>query len=438
MEKPNIVYVHSHDTGRYIQPHGYAMPSPNLQQLAEEGVLFRKAFCAAPTCSPSRASLLTGEYPHSNGQFGLVNRGFELPDADKHIVKLLRENGYFTALFGFQHVRKDPESIGYDQVRYLDDKAALLVPEVLEFLDNKPKQPFFLSIGFTETHRAFYEPSSEDNPGYCQPPAPLPDTPETRADMVAYKASLRVFDNGVGRVVEALTKNGLNENTLVICTTDHGIAFPGMKCTLTDHGIGVFLIMRGPGGFSGAKVSDALISQVDIFPTICDLLGIKPPSRLQGRSFLPVIRGDAKEVNEEIFAEINYHCQYEPVRAVRTRRWKYIRRFSDRKTPLLANIDSSCSKELWLRYGYERLVLPNEELYDLIFDPIETNNLSCEQAAQPVLAEMRQRLDRWMRQTNDPLLHGDIPLPSTGVVSHPDDQEPQDIWKYTEQPEGFI
>lgn len=414
------------------------MPTPHLQRLAEEGILFRQAFCAAPTCSPSRASLLTGEYPHSNGQLGLVNRGIELPDPSKHIVNLLKENGYFTALIGFQHVRKDPRTIGYDYVSYRNVNAGVLVPEVVQFLGNPPKQPFFLSVGFTETHRKFYEPESEELAKYCRPPAPLPDTPETRADMAAFMTSLKALDRGIGQILQALAKNGLDQNTLVICTTDHGIAFPAMKCNLTDHGIGVMLIMRGPGGFSGGKVSDALISQVDIYPTICELLGITPPERLQGRSFMPIVRGEKEEVNEAIYAEINYHCQYEPVRAVRTKRWKYIRRFLDRNTPLLANTDASPSKELWLKNGFAELPVAREALYDLIFDPNEANNLAEDPSKKEILDDMRERLHRWMQETNDPLLDGEVPLPPGAVVNHPDDLDPQDIWRYTERPKDYV
>lgn len=250
--------------------------------------------------------------------------------------------------------------------------------------------------------------------------------------------SLKALDRGIGQILQALAKNGLDQNTLVICTTDHGIAFPAMKCNLTDHGIGVMLIMRGPGGFSGGKVSDALISQVDIYPTICELLGITPPERLQGRSFMPIVRGEKEEVNEAIYAEINYHCQYEPVRAVRTKRWKYIRRFLDRNTPLLANTDASPSKELWLKNGFAELPVAREALYDLIFDPNEANNLAEDPSKKEILDDMRERLHRWMQETNDPLLDGEVPLPPGAVVNNPDDLDPHDIWKYTERPKDYV
>jgi len=427
MNRPNILYIHSHDTGRYVQPYGYAVPTPNIQKLAEQGVLFRQAFCAAPTCSPSRASLLTGQYPHSCGMLGLAHRGFALKDYRQHIVHTLREAGYTSTLVGVQHVAKDPHVIGYDRVVPVESsKVEHVAPAAVEFLNRRPEQPFFLSVGFTETHRDFHEPGPDEDPRYCMPPRPIPDTPETRRDMAAFKASARVLDRGIGMVLDALEANGLAENTLVICTTDHGIAFPGMKCNLTDHGIGVMLIMRGPGGFSGGSAIDAMVSHIDIFPTICELLDIDPPGWLQGRSILPLIRGDADQIHEEIFAEVNYHAAYEPQRAVRTRRWKYIRRFDGRTCPVLPNCDDGPSKDVWLEHGWRNWHLATEQLYDLILDPNETCNLARDPSARAVLEDMRGRLERWMRATDDPLLRGPIPAPPGARVNDPDGLSPRE------------
>ncbi|MBV9690334.1 MAG: sulfatase, partial [Ktedonobacteraceae bacterium] len=269
--RPNILYIHSHDTGRYVQPYGHAIQTPTLQRLAEEGVLFRKAFCGAPTCSPSRASLLTGRYAHCNGMLGLAHRGFALHDYSQHILHTLRKVGYYSALIGEEHLSKAPNVSGYDRVSKLEGyQAALVAPTASKWLNSGLPQPFFLSVGFFETHREFLKPSLLKDANYSLPPAPLPDTAQTRLDMGAFKRSARELDRGIAVVLDALDANGLAENTLVICTTDHGIAFPRMKANLTDHGIGVMLIMRGPGAFSGGLVCDALVSQIDLFPTICD------------------------------------------------------------------------------------------------------------------------------------------------------------------------
>ena len=114
--RPNIVYLHSHDTGRHIQPYGHQVPTPNIQRLADQGLLFRQAFSAAPVCSGSRAALLTGEYSHTNGMLGLAHRGYRLADYDHHLVHTLRDAGYTSTLIGEQHVSADPLDIGYDHV----------------------------------------------------------------------------------------------------------------------------------------------------------------------------------------------------------------------------------------------------------------------------------------------------------------------------------
>lgn len=422
MSQPNILYIHSHDTGRYIRPYGHAMPTPNFQALAEQGVLFRQAFCANPTCSPSRAALLTGQWPHCCGMLGLAHRGFRLNDYSQHLVQILNRAGYATALSGFQHVGRppsaDPAEIGYDHMFDTGKDQRAISDAAIAFLKRAHDKPFFLDVGYTLTHRSFPEPGPEDDPRYCMPPAPLPDTPETRYDTAAYKTCVRILDTEVGRVLNALDQAGLADNTLVISTTDHGIAFPMMKCNLTDHGIGVLLIMRGPG-FSGGEVIDGMVSQVDLFPTLCDLIGIDHPDWLQGKSLLPLVRGEADEIHEEIFAEINYHSYYDPQRAVRTKKWKYIRHWYPTARPGDLNCDGSPSKSYFLERGWRQKTQPREQLYDLIFDPFETHNLALDPAYQHARNAMRRRLATWMETTDDPLLAGWVPAPPNARINDP-------------------
>jgi N-sulfoglucosamine sulfohydrolase len=424
---PNIVYVHSHDTGRYVQPYGHPVPTPNIQRLADQGLLFRHAFCAAPTCSGSRACLLTGQWAHANGMIGLAHRGFELYDYGHHIVHTLRSAGYWTGLVGEQHLSRDPNVLGYDHVVDIDNHhVAEVAPAALRLIAERPSDPFFLSIGFFETHREYFEPTSVRDSLYSLPPANLPDTAETRRDMASYKASARSLDHGVGAVLNALDEHDLADDTIVILTTDHGLAFPGAKATLTDRGLGVMLIVRGPGGFHGGKVSEALVSQIDLFPTLCEAAGIAAPAWLQGRSLLPLVRREADEVNDAIFAELTFHAAYEPQRAIRTQRHKYIRRFGDRRTPVLPNVDDGPTKELLLRHGWGERELPREELHDLVFDPAEAANVADDPAYAEVRAELAERLDAWMRETDDPLLHGDVEPPPGAEVTDPDAISPAD------------
>jgi N-sulfoglucosamine sulfohydrolase len=192
MRPPNVLYLHSHDTGRCVQPYGFPVPTPNIQRLADQGVLFRHAFCAVPTCSGSRAALLTGQYGHSNGMLGLAHRGFSLRDYREHIVHTLRDAGYWSALIGEQHIAKRPDVIGFDQVvKVPTSRVHDIAPMAIATLADAPPQPWFLSVGFFETHREFFEPHSVRDALYSQPPPNLPDTPETRRDMAGFKASAR-------------------------------------------------------------------------------------------------------------------------------------------------------------------------------------------------------------------------------------------------------
>jgi N-sulfoglucosamine sulfohydrolase len=422
---PNILYLHSHDTGRYLEPYGYPIPTPNIQQLANQGIVFREAFCAVPTCSGSRAALLTGQYGHSNGMLGLAHRGWVLNDYGQHVVHTLREAGYWSAMIGEQHIAKRPDVIGYDEVVKVETTHVdAVAPIAIDLIASRPREPWFFSVGFFETHREFFAPSSVGDVLYSRPPENIPDHPDTRRDMASYKASARSLDQGVGAVLQALDQHRLVDDTLVVFTTDHGLAFPGAKATLYDRGIGVALIMRGPGGFEGGRVIDALVSHLDIYPTLCDLAGIAPPPFLQGLSLLPLARRETGEIRDALFVEATYHAAYEPQRAVRTARHKYIRRFGDRDRPVLANTDDGPSKDLLLRLGWGERRIPFEQLYDLAFDPNEAANVVDDPVYADVRRELAGRLDAWMRETSDPLLDGPVAAPAGAEINTPDQRSP--------------
>jgi N-sulfoglucosamine sulfohydrolase len=426
-KKPNIIYLNSHDTGRYIAPYGYKSNTPNLQRFADQGVLFRNCFTASPTCSPSRACLLTGEYAHSNDMLGLAHRGFEINDYGKHIIHTLKSHGYHTVLLGGQHIISgDRETeIGYDEIIDRSDCANSisiqdLVPLAEKFLNSEQQQPFYLEIGCFETHRKFPEHDENNDPRWVRPPSVLPDTAETRLDMARFNTMLESYDNGVGKILNALDDAGLTENTLVIITTDHGIPFPDMKCNLTDHGLGVLLMMRGPDGFVGGRMIEGMVSHVDLFPTICEYLNIDAPERLQGLSFMPLVNEEKSSVRDEIFAEVNAHAAYEPMRCVRTERYKYVRRLLEKHiTPVLPNCDPGLSKDVWCAHNWGEIEKPREELYDLMFDPQERRNLAAKPEMSDVLNDMRSRLERWMVETDDSVLnYGRPPIPDSAILDH--------------------
>ena len=421
----NILYIHTHDSGRFFEPYGYPVRTPSMMKLARESVMFRQCFSAAPTCSPSRSALLTGLPPHTAGMLGLAHRGFSLKDPALHITSLLKDAGWKTVLSGIQHEAFRSSELRYDRIltehpiemdafHSIDGKSYDLenARRVAEFLKSKDssKSPFFLSFGLFNTHREFPLPRDPDASHYILPPPHSPDTPAVRQDMLSFHESVQVVDRCVEMVLEALLESGRDRDTIVLFTTDHGIPFPRHKCTLYDGGIGVACLLKVPS--LQGKVCDSLVSHLDILPTLLDLVELPKPSYLTGRSLLPLLRGDTEEVRDSIFAEITYHAAYEPVRCIRTGRYKYIRRFQeDRTTPVPSNIDDCPSKDLWIEAGYLSEPVTHEELYDLLRDPLETRNLSEDPRYQEVREDLRFRLETWMRETQDPLLAGPVPLP---------------------------
>ena len=280
MTPPNVIYLHSrHQTraGGRAALRATTIPTPNIQLLADQGVLFRHAFSAAPTCSGSRAALLTGQYPHSNGMMGLAHRGWSLDDyspAHRAHRCARRATGRRSSASSTSR-RRSTISATTSCTAVARNHVESAAPRAVEVLRGGIPEPFFMSVGFFETHRDFFEPSSVRDVLYSLPPSNLPDTAAVREDMAAFKASARSLDQGVGRVLNALQSAGLAERTLVICTTDHGLAFPGAKGTLFDRGTGVMFVLRGPGRFSGGRVFDQLVSQIDLYPTLCELAGCR-------------------------------------------------------------------------------------------------------------------------------------------------------------------
>jgi len=436
----NFLYLHTHDSGRFLDPANSPVPLRGVERLAAAGVVFRNAFCAAPTCSPSRSALLTGTWPHENGMIGLAHRGFRLKSYSRHLARVFGAAGYETVLCGVQHEAPDRAEIGYE--RHLDGPLDYftnpdLVPGewdrsnaglVADFLAEPHDRPFFLSFGLLETHRPFADPDARC-PDWMHhaPPPGIPDTASTRRDMEGFVAALRGADQVIGRVLQALEQNALWEETVVLLTTDHGPPFPGMKCGLRDSGTGVSLLLRVPGVADDGTVIQSLVSHLDIYPTVCDLLGVPVPAGTRGRSLIPLLRGETSEVRHEVFAESSYHAVYEPMRSVRTERHKLIRRPADDMRAFPANVDDSPSKELMGEAGYFGADHPHEELYDLLLDPLEQTNLLSHARDSSVYRELSDLLDAWMEETRDPVREGRMPMPAGARVNLPE------AWSPTEE-----
>lgn len=424
----NILYIHTHDTGRYTSVYGKNVPTPKLQRFAEEAVVFRNAYCASPTCSPSRGALLTGCYPHQNGLIGLAHRGFSIENCSRHLASFLNSHGYETVLAGVQHEQNMYDysknsalysgRLGYEKnISYISEYPgscdkwqadAANAERAAEYLDAySGDRPFFLSYGMFETHRPYpalpREAADLCRKEYLEVPRNTCDSKENREDTARLHYSLKLFDDNFGTVIEALKRNDLYDNTIILSTTDHGLANPFSKCTLTDDGIGVSLIMRLPGCEDvNGSVYDGLVSQIDVYPTLCDALGIEPGDWLEGTSLMPVFRGSREAVREAVYGEINFHTAYEPARCIRTERFKYIRYYDEEWTKYnLSNCDDSVLKDLLVESGWRDKEKQKEQLYDLHFDPAEKNNLAGSPEYQEVLESMRRQLETWQKMTDD-------------------------------------
>lgn len=422
MSRPNIILLISHDLGTHVGPYGIgAEVTPALNGLASEGLVLDRHFVTSPGCSQSRSSLITGRYPHANGQFGLSHLGWTLNRNEETLPAKLRGGGYRTALFGIWHlhewslggfsdVSEDVSVVDHSPEGY----AEVASVRAADWLKRNAGQsaPFYLHVGFWEAHRPFCGQTGDparlgalDTSGVMVPDY-LPDNAETRMEFAHLKESVAAVDRGVDRILRALADSGQAENTLVIFTADHGLPFPRAKGTLYDPGIQVAFIARLPGLMKANTRKDALTSNVDVMPTLLELAGIEVGSRIQGCSFADLLRGRTKLARTEIFAEKTYHEHYDPIRCVRTETLKYIRNFAERPALVMPsdvyNSPTRCSMKQDEDFWGAR---PREELYDLTTDQRERVNV-IEHRTDAVA--LRGKLVQWMHETGDPLLAGPI------------------------------
>lgn len=407
--RPNIVIIITHDTGDYLGCYGHAVATPHLDRFAATGVRCDRAFCTAPQCSPSRASLITGLYPHTNGMMGLAHREWELHPEVRCLPHYLDDAGYRTALFGFQHESSDPRRLGYQSIDTSSIEAADVARGVSAYLDSHPTGPFFVMAGFTETHRPFDRPGYDaDPPERVTVPPYLPDLPPIREELGQFQGLVKAADDAVGTILAALDRHPEREQTIVIFTTDHGIAMPRAKGTLFDPGIRTALLLRWPAVLPGGRVLDELLSNVDLLPTLLDAADLPMPDGLHGRSFLPLLRGAPYRPHDHLFVELTWHDRYNPMRGARTDQYKYIQSFSTAPLVYLPrDILTSPSGEAVVQHYYGT-IRPAEELYDLVTDPLEMENVATDPAHSGVLATLRHLVHDWMVATNDPLPRGPV------------------------------
>lgn len=413
MTARDVVLMTTHDIGRRLHCYGHAsVVSPHIDSLAAEGARFEMAFCTAPQCSPSRASLASGRYPHNNGVMGLAHHGFdwELDAAVPHVAAVLAGSGFESHLFGGQHVSLHPERLGFTR-HHPEKNGEGIAGAVEEIVRAAGDSRLYLEINFEETHRPYPQVTHERREGLDLPPY-LPDGPAAVEEMIALEEGIRLMDEAAGRVLDILRAAGRADGALIVFTTDHGMAMPRAKCTLYDPGIEVCLLMRWPdGGVRGGAVLPQMVSNIDVMPTMLEATGVKAPLGVQGRSVLPLLRGDEYQERDAVFVEKTFHSYYDPMRGIRTRRHKLIRNF---ETAFLVEVPGDIQAGTIFRadptlYSKDRPAIV--ELYDLEADPLETRNLAGTKEVADIEKKLGGALWRWMRETDDPLLKGPVPSP---------------------------
>ncbi len=420
-EKPNIILFITHDQGQFIGCYDSkqtpnSLKTPNLDNVARDGIKFNNYFCTAPQCSPSRGSIQTSLYPHQNGLMGLVDRGWTLPETNKTLPMYLKENGYTTHLLGLQHESMDAQTLGYDTMskrgHVINYSCNRMKRKYRDFLSEHKniKKPFYACIGSWEVHRPFGGWGDPVDPVNVKVPPYLPDNDMIHEDFADYYGAIHIVDETIGRLMEHLESFGLAENTLFIFTTDHGEPFPRAKCTLYDPGIKTSLLMSFPNSdlFSNGKEISQMISNIDLLPTILDYIGAKIPKNIEGESFLKCLRNQAEPFRKEIYTEKTFHEFYDPMRSIRTEKYKYIVNFE--KFPALYQIDLFTAPFKTGKYMTELIKKPrpDEELYHLISDPTEMNNLCSNSEYKSIKETLKVKLFRWLKETNDPILQGKI------------------------------
>ncbi len=430
-ERPNILLIVSEDNGQELGCYGEPfVKTPVLDKLAEGGLRFHNAYVPQAGCSQSRAALLTGLYPHQNGQIGLATWKFRMYREDTpNIVRSLKQVGYRTGIIGKLHV--NPASAFPFDVKKIPSsnfgrkKLGNYAKHAREFFDAGDK-PFFLSVNYPDAHRPFL--TSVDG----MPADPLTaddvksmayfglDTPELRKQTADYYNCMSRLDSQVGQLLAALKASGKANETLVVYMGDHGADILRGKRTSYEGGVRVPLIASWAGMVKKGQVNDALVSTLDLMPTFLDIAKARPVDGLAGRTLSPFFKGRAGNRREFLFTEYHTHSAHNfyPQRTVRDKQFKLIHNlmphevnpgyeFTRRKFfEKLHHVVSKAPHPV--RSAYERMQRPPEyELYDLQTDPHEFRNLVDASEFATTFARLKAQLANWRKRTNDPLLDPD-------------------------------
>ncbi|WP_234979657.1 sulfatase family protein [Chitinophaga niabensis] len=410
--------------------------TPNMDSLAAEGMRFNKAYAAAPICTPSRSAMFTGLYPFRNGS--QMNH-FTVKPNTANLPQLLKKLGYRVVIAGKTDVfplHNFPfERIGEEFGRYAPienrlDRKKETVQMIESHFKEHPEQPICLIVAPWVPHVPWF-PNKDFIPGKLKLPNYLADTKATRQALSAYYQSIGEADKMLGEVMQALDKAGQKNSTMLMFISDQGAQFPSAKWTTYDQGLRVPMIVRWPGKVIPGTVSDALVSLVDLTPTLVDLAGGKKPEGLDGESFKNVLLNRKKDHHSYIFAETSmephFWYNYTPSRTVITDDgFHYIKNYHP-GVRFVTHIDKVEQNEFYFdtwvaaaendpkarfllnRYSYH----PPDELYNLNTDRDEFNNLALDPAYNNKTVMLKKLLDKELArqgETNEMILEGTLPV----------------------------
>jgi N-sulfoglucosamine sulfohydrolase len=431
---PNILVIVADD---WSYPHAGAygdkvVKTPTFDRLAREGVLFRNAFAAAPSCTPSRASLLTGRAVHQLEEGG--NLWGYLPAKFPVYPDLVEGAGYTV---GF--TRKGWGPGNFEAGGRKRNPAGNQFASFAEFYKQAPKsKPFCFWFGSNDPHRPYDEGTGAGSgmkPANVIVPAFLPDTPVTRSDILDYYFEVERVDREAGEIIKTLEDAGQLDNTIVVFTSDNGMPFPRAKATLYDGGTRVPLAIRFPPRAGRGRTVDDFVVLTDLAPTLLEAAGLKVPREMTGRTLMPVLAGQRQAGRERVFLERERHAQVRrgdlgyPARAIRDKDFLYIRNFHPDRWPAgdpemyfsvgpFGDIDGGPTKDLLLQKRddpgvarYFKLATdrrPAEELYDLRKDPQQLNDVAGQAEYSRAKALLQKALLKWMRDTADPRASGNV------------------------------
>ena len=438
-ERPNILLLVSEDGGPDLGCYGNPYcKTPNLDALAKKGIRFTNAYVTQAGCSPSRASFLTGTYPHENGQIGLATHKYHMYKKNTpNIVRSLKEAGYRTGRLGKLHV--NPESafpFDYHKSASRHRRDVKQTAEYSREFITQSDEPFFLMISYADTHVGRIQKSPDAFPKQAKglPKNPLTakdvkalpalgvDSPLIRATTANYYNCYSRLDTGIGMVLDYLKKAGKGENTLIIYLSDHGPQMSRGKMTNYDFGTRIPLIIYDPQ-LSKPSVNDKLVSTIDLMPTILDRAGLPCPDHLNGKSLMPFVKGRSAEWRAHLFTEYHVHWPetFFPARSVRDKRYKLtVNLLQNQTNPLYYQYIGDCYQ--WdvlegdlkkaspkIQKAYETFKSPPPlELYDLENDPYEFVNLIDHPELKPVVDRLLDQMKKWQEETDDPLQHPEM------------------------------